>query len=352
MGLDTPFLIIGAGSSGTTLLSTILDSHPRLACGPELSLFNKRDIYRDFEYVKSNFDKWMRQGLSTDGQAEYRVFLNNLDAYYQDQESVLDLVAKSSSLREFSDDFFQSYLEERGKDIWGLKAGSNSYCIEEFMSLYPNSKIIHLTRDGRDSVCSLEKRSNSLFHSVSHWLFNVCASIRERGKDHYLEVKYEDIVSTPEQQIGKIFSHIGVEFSRADLKKENSYWYSHADGNVHSSWGQSPFEKITDESVGRHLAEMSNQARALFYGMRLTPHARRLLGVNYRCSGQLMEVLGYEGPSEKTLPPVDLDHFRIGVSEYISRSKREAATGGTFWKPLTWVSPMHYFFPVQPGSPT
>ena len=350
MHLDTPFLIIGAGSSGTTLLSTILDSHPRLACGPELSLFNKRAIYRDYEYVKANFDKWMRQGLSTDGQAEYRVFMNNLEAYYQDEKSVLDLVAKSSSLRDFLDSFFESYLETRDKNIWGEKTGSNSYCIREFMDIYPGAKIVHVTRDGRDSVCSIQKRSNSLFHSVSHWLFNVSASIRERGRAHYLEVKYEDIVSDPEKHLSRVFSHIGVEFKSSELSKKNSYWHSHADGNVHSSWGQSPFEEITNESVGRHSEEMSNQARALFWGMRLTPHARKLLGVEYRCAGQLMRDLGYEGPSKNALPSVNFDHFKTGTHEYAKRLKREYVTGGYFWKPLTWVPPKYYFSPVKTSS--
>ncbi|MCS3824365.1 sulfotransferase family protein [Salinibacter ruber] len=347
--LERPFLVIGAGSSGTTLLSTILDSHPRLACGPELSFFNKKDVYKDFKSLRKNVAEYMQNGLATNGQAEYRVFMNNLDAYFHTESEVIRKIKNSSSLKDFLNKFFEKYLIKRGKSRWGEKTGSNSYCIENFTKVYPEAKVVHIVRDGRDAVCSLEKRSNSLFHSVSHWVYNVSASIKHRKQDYYLEVKYEDLVTKTEAVLERVFDHIGENFNKRGIKKENSYWYSYSDGNVHSSWGQSPFEEITDESVGRHLEEMSDEVRSLFWSTRLTPHARKLLGVNYHGAEQLMGLLGYEEPLKSSLPPVPFRHLRVGMREYIGRLSRELAEQSRFWQPLTWVPPKYYLFPVKPS---
>lgn len=347
--INKPFLIVGAGSSGTTLLSTILDSHARLACGPELSFFNKKTIYEDFNHVKDNVERWMSNGLSTNGQSEYKVFMGNLDAYFHTEKEVINKIKQSNGLKHFINNFFERYLNKRGKKRWGEKTGSNSYCIGEFMRLYPKAKVIHIVRDGRDVACSLQKRSNSLFHSISHWIYNVSASIKHRDQDYYLEVKYEDLVSKTEQVLNKVFDHIGERFNKRELKKENSYWYSYSDGNVHSSWGQSPFEEITDESVGRHLKEMNDEARSLFWSTRLTPHAEKLLGVNCHGAEQLMGLLEYGEPLKSSLPPVQFRHLRVGMREYIGRLSRELAEQTRFWQPLTWVPPKYYFCPVKPS---
>ena len=41
---NKPIFIVGAPRSGTTLLSAILGSHSRIACGPETQFFSKLNL--------------------------------------------------------------------------------------------------------------------------------------------------------------------------------------------------------------------------------------------------------------------------------------------------------------------
>ena len=43
--LSNPIFIGGCGSSGTTLLRKMLNMHPNVAVGPELSVFDRPELY-------------------------------------------------------------------------------------------------------------------------------------------------------------------------------------------------------------------------------------------------------------------------------------------------------------------
>lgn len=337
---EEPFLIIGAGSSGTTLLSMLLDKHPLIACGPELSIFNKRKIYIDFKKFQYYFPLWLQRGLSTDGQAEYREFFFNLDAYFFQRDDIITLVRKAHGYREFFDCFFARYLTKRGKSIWGEKTGSNTYCVREFVKLYPKARIIHLVRDGRDAVCSLMRRpQNSAFHSVSHWLYNVSAAIAYKDMDRYLEVRYEDLVRNPHNILIRVCHHLGVDFDERMLSpNRNSYWEKYSDGNVHQSWSKSPFSKvISTYSVGRYKRDLPNDVAALFWRVHLTPFAKKRLFVQHDSTIDLMRLLGYEIKVPYKTPNVNAEHYCTAIKEWYLRFNHELRLEHRLWLPLTWI---------------
>ena len=337
--LDRPFLIVSSASSGSTLLSVLLDRHPLIACGPELSIFNKSRFYQHFDVVRDRLGQWIERGLSTDGQAEYRDFFFNLNSYYWDTETLVELANDSSNHREFLDQFFAAYLQKRGKIIWGEKTGSNAYCVEQFLSLYPDARVVHLVRDGRDVVCSLMGRSDSPYHAVSHWLYNVSACVALRGKRSYLEVRYEDLVSNPNRELERICSHIGVEFdSRMLANNSDGYWKRAAHANVHKSWQQDPFSgRISRASVGKYRTDLSTDVDRLFWRLRLSPFSRRRLKVSHRGVADLMVLLGYVEAPPTTIPRLSLRNYRAVIAEGLSRSKREFRMERRIWLPLTWV---------------
>lgn len=341
LGLENPFLIVGAGSSGTTLLSVILDRHPLIACGPELSVFNKRAIYQDYDQFCRKLPTWLERGLSTDGQAEYREFFFNLKAYFFEPHQLISLSRKCRSIREFFDEFFSNYLNRRNKKIWGEKTGSNSYCLAEFKNLYPNARIIHVLRDGRDMVCSLTKRPHGVpYHSVSHWLYNVSACIGNQSMDGYLEVRYEDLVTQPHQELVRICNHLGVDFHDSMLNgSTNEYWRSFSDDNIHSSWGSSPLtDSISAKSVGRYKKEMSQDVSDLFWNVNLTPAAMNKLNVSHKGVRDLMALVGYANETPAVSSSVSKRHFDDAVRLETNRALREYQYENRHWVPPTYIA--------------
>jgi poly-gamma-glutamate synthesis protein (capsule biosynthesis protein) len=338
---DTPFLIVGAGSSGSTLLSVLLDKHPLIACGPEISVFNKREIYGDYSHFQKLLPKWIEYGLATDGQAEYREFFFNLDAYFLSKELLINLALKTNSLRSFFDAFFGIYLDKRNKEIWGEKTGSNAYCIREFKKLYPKARIIHIVRDGRDVVCSLLRRpNNSPYHCVSHWLFNASSAIAARKMEEYLEIKYEDLVNNPERCLRKICEHIGVEYNHSMMSADaGEYWKKNAGQNIHSSWNATPLSNhISKGSISRYQNEMDHDLEKLFWSVKLAPQAIERLGVSHNSSHELMLLFNYDHDAPDQALKVNENFYLDALRENNERILRNLKKDNRLWFPVTYIS--------------
>lgn len=338
--IDRPFLIIGSNSAGSTLLSILLDRHPMLACGPELSVFNKRAIYDSFGKLQRMLPFWLGRGLSTDGQSEYREFFFNLEAYFWSREDLIALARHVSNLRDFFDQFFINYLQKRGKAVWGEKTGSNSYCISQFLEIYPRARIIHIVRDGRDTVCSLLCRPDTnAYHCVAHWLYDVSSALACRTLDGYLEVRYEDLVSQPRNAMERICRHLGVDFDPGIINGENDkYWMKFSEGNVHKSWRRSPFSgAISRTSVGRYRRDMSRDVENLFWKVGLTPVGRKRAGINWGNTLQVMGELDYVWEVPNLSESVGIKHYSELIKEECRRFKRELLLERRPWLPLTWI---------------
>lgn len=306
---NNPFLILCSGSSGSTLLSVLLDKHPLIACGPEIGVFNKPDFYNTpFNEFQRKFPSWLNNGLPTDGHVRIYSFFFNKEAYFQTEESLNTLVQNSNSLKDFIDNFYKDYLNKRGKKIWGEKTGSNAYCILEFLKLYPNAKIIHLVRDPRDTVCSLYNRAIKVnnyesgfaaVHAVSHWLYNNAASLQVKDLDNYMLVRYEDLVNQPKKVMKDISSHLEISYTEKFFSPEiDNYWKNFSEGNVHKSWTNTPLGgKLSNKSIGKYKTELNNDLKHLICKLHLRPSVLKKLNVPYKNIASIMKELGYEDAS-------------------------------------------------------
>ncbi len=191
-----PVFLGGEGRSGTTLLRVMLDAHPAIACGPE-SHFLVDPRFRAFhEHFRNT--KWRRA-----------------EGFGYDKDDLDDLV------RDFARGWFETYMKRRGKRRWADKTPQTIHCLPYLWELFPTARFVHLIRDGRDVACSIMPQNwgpNTITEAAERWVDCVWKGVIHRADtERYAEVRYEDLVTSPETEMRRILSWIGEEWDPAVL---------------------------------------------------------------------------------------------------------------------------------------
>jgi hypothetical protein len=200
------FILTGS-RSGSTLLRFILDSHPDLACPPETGISSACvQLARAWDV------------------------LDNADSTSAGESAGSSPLALAT-VRDSMDRAFGSYLRRRGKPRWCDKSLDNHLNAELLAELYPDAKFICLYRHCMDVVASAvetcpwglhrygldpyvaQHPGNSVAAVGSYWMATV-QSILKFEEDHpeaCQRVRYEDLVTAPEETAAAIFSFLGAE---------------------------------------------------------------------------------------------------------------------------------------------
>ena len=259
-----PVMIGGCGSSGTTLVSHLMNASLSIHCGPELHLLDKRHFYLvPFRYSAHEFSKFLDRGVPTVGVLGHDLlasstcislnksyaFVRNPENYCLTKEKVCDLAVSSRTFREFVDRLFRPALANSGKSRWAEKTPTNCYCIDEFLSLYSGGKYVHVVRDGRDVVASLMKRGLSAMEAVRRWIHDTASGLPHRARDRYHEIRYEDLVADPVGRLGHLLDFLGATDDPEDviMRAQTQPVLE----NTHGTWTKQPNENITPACVGK-----------------------------------------------------------------------------------------------------
>lgn len=198
----SPVFVLGASRSGSTLMRFILDSHPDLACPPETDVTSA---------CSRLIHSWNILGDATTGE--------------HDSPPAL------AAIRETVDDIYGRYLRRRGKRRWCEKSLGPHHQAELMARLYPDARFICLYRHCMDVIASgveacpwglhrfgfdsfaAQHAGNSVAAVGSYWLTTVRSimAFEESHSDVCHRVRYEDLVTTPEETAAEIFSFIGEE---------------------------------------------------------------------------------------------------------------------------------------------
>jgi len=212
-----PFFV-GAGRSGTTLLRAMFDSHPDLAV-PGESGFIVRLARERKRYENDNgFDV----GAFTDD------FVTHLRFRQWDLSKDEVREALSAGVSGYSEcirRLYHFFAAREGKPRYGDKTPTYVLHLPLLADLFPESRFVHLIRDGRDVALShldIEGWGPRSFDEAAvQWRRHVRQGIVDGarlGPDRYREVHYEDLIEDPESTLRELCAFVALPFDAAMLR--------------------------------------------------------------------------------------------------------------------------------------
>ena len=207
------FFLVGCPRSGTTLLQSLLASHPQIASFPESNFFNhlfshsepKRRLVglvsRRAKPRLANF--FQESGHTVQSPAPYSLFPHQLTHYFANTLDQLTCY--------------------QGKAIWVEKTPTHLYHLDFIKRHIQQPKFIHIIRDGKDTVASLydvrkkypkqwPTEPASVDLSVNRWLKDVSISLQYVDDPAHFIVRYESLVANPEAILKPLCRFIGVDY--------------------------------------------------------------------------------------------------------------------------------------------
>jgi hypothetical protein len=278
-----PF-IVGVARSGTTLLRFMLDAHSQLAIPPETGFLPNvahlgPDAREAFLSTVTGFESW----------PDFHLDADLLRARVPPRGSF----TIPDALRAF----YLLYAERFGKPRWGEKTPSYGLHAEAIGTLLPEARFVHLIRDGRDVALSVRPLwfapGPTLDDAARDWVERVQTIRAECARaGHAIEVRYEDLVTSPEAVLRRVCTFLDLAFEPTMLTWHDNAWkrlQEHearrdAEGRVRLTKEQriAQQERVTappDRSrVFRWKAEMSRDEHERFLAI----------------AGGTLEALGYE----------------------------------------------------------
>lgn len=210
------FFILGRPRSGTTLLRTLLDVHPNI----NIPLENSELIHLQFKYSKvSDWDDQKRKSLFSDF-----LNLNSVKNWGLNREAINELLSKFSGrdvrFEEILNLLYFHYTSEFPKDeiiCLGDKSPINSLYADRLCRVFPDAKFIHLVRDYRANFASMSKQdffSPSSTAMLMQWKksVNTIQKLTIQNPHRFLLVRYEDLVSIPEETYETICNFLDVKY--------------------------------------------------------------------------------------------------------------------------------------------
>ena len=253
------FFVVGHQKSGTTWLMKMLDSHPEILCQGEGRPFGRR--WRQ-EHLKKGRKGYPPTSL-------YNAILSSEDLKYWVERSIWskrdDPDEHLDNLTRLAIEYFLTrQLLNSGKRLVGDKTVlPGPGIMEEISTIFPECKVIHIMRDGRDvAVSTMHHRWNQaedrggtvkldpdqlvrrkayrrdpqklietgegifpngwLERYATRWRTNVSKTIEDGSallSANYKGVKYEDLLERPEEEVRWLLEFLGADSSEQVVRR-------------------------------------------------------------------------------------------------------------------------------------
>lgn len=246
-----PVFMIGHGSSGTSILATLLREEYGIAFGTESQFII--DYYRRLHRYGDLEDEQNLRHLVSHVLSE-RFFRRSAKFGFQtDVQSILNRI-EERSYRGVLEAVFKEFARQLGMTRWGDKTPAYNRDLEIIDSLFPGARYIHMIRDGRDVAVSVFRRywgHKNVYMAATDWrdeIDKIDRFVETLPPDRSLEVRYEDLLCKPIETIRRLATFL-------DLSDPGGSVLAEIERSVPARLNRTNFDKWRREwSASRRLA--------------------------------------------------------------------------------------------------
>lgn len=319
---DRPVFVCGHPKSGTSLVRSLLDSHPQLVVYPEEPQFFRR-------FLPKAAGLGLDQKLDLADQLLIHIFDWNKtnppasQAGFPDRDySAVSKEAVSRAMRQLVSEqyrqdgdilsaavlaFGQVSGQLNDKTIrWVEKTPYTEYYVEQILSWWPEALFIHAVRDPRDNYVSYQRKHpewsvRTFAESWSHSTGAGLAHQKKYGTDQYLLLRYEQLIQSPDETLGTLCHFMGID-NHPVLKMPTRNGLSWGGNSMFAE----QFNEISAAPEGRWKKSMSVDDLVLLEGLTRS----ELVQMGYALSGARLS---------DARPAVIWQLFKASISRLISR---------------------------------
>jgi hypothetical protein len=232
--------------SGTSLIFALLASHPNIAMTRRTNLWTH--FYRQYGDLSDpvNFEHCLGTMMRYKRLIKLQPDPGRLrDNFWAGEPTYAQLFALLE----------KQHAERLGKNRWGDKSLNTERYADPIFESYPHARIIHMIRDPRDrfasSLVRWKVRRGGVGAGSAEWLSSARLALKnkQRFPDRYQVLRYESIVTNPEETIREVCDFIEEPFTPEMLNMQGAPTFREKGSN--SSYGQRDPGVISSDSIGR-----------------------------------------------------------------------------------------------------
>lgn len=258
------FFILGNPRSGTSLFRLMLNSHPTITVPPESGFL---------QWWHSKYHDWNKTDCeNSERLKEYITDLfssKKIESWNLNKETVTEKIRteKPGSYAQLCHTIYTLYSKTNNS----LIGDKNNYYIHHttlLTALFPDAKFIHLVRDGRDVACSYKalntlgstseyapKVTSEISEIAEEWSANTARLDQFINDKHGLTIRYEDLITNPEETLKTVCSYLEVAYSADMLRYHENEFHDEPASTM--DWKAKTREKIDASNLKKHTQILS-----------------------------------------------------------------------------------------------
>jgi len=218
---DSPFFIIGTERSGSNLLRLILTAHTRI------EVPHPPHIVRYFAPLESGYGDLAHSDRAFAALVDDILMLVRLHIYpwpFLPDRGRVWREAPSRDALGVTAALYDQCRERARKARWGCKSTFMIHYTDRIRALFPDARLIFLTRDPRDVAASSRRSVFNPFHpycTARLWAHQQRLGLdllEQLPAESIQHIRYEDLIARPQESVARVCAFLGEEFEPRMLR--------------------------------------------------------------------------------------------------------------------------------------